>query len=160
VNGFGHVKTVNCALGEQAGTARFSDLADDDQNGIVRGGPGIDVPVRRLDDVDTGVGSIALLKVDVEGYERFVLAGAPRTLARTAVVFYESSESSFRSQGYGTGDVVRLLDAAGFRVLRFTDAETLEPIGVGHVSTVCENLVAVRDVDAFLARSGYRMGAR
>jgi FkbM family methyltransferase len=159
-NGFGQVTTVNCALGEREGTARFSDLAHDDLNGIVRDGPGIEVPVRRLDDVDTGAGPIALLKVDVEGYERFVFAGAPRTLARTAVVFYESFEANFRPHGYGTGDVVRMLVAAGFRVLRFTGAEALAPIDASHVSTVCENLVAVRDVDAFLARSGYSMEAR
>lgn len=46
---------------------------------VTRRGP-IEVPAVALDDLD--VGTVTLLKIDVENHERFVLAGARRTIAR------------------------------------------------------------------------------
>jgi FkbM family methyltransferase len=40
------------------------------------------VSVRRLDDIDLG-GGVGFLKIDVEGHEEAVLAGASRTLKQS-----------------------------------------------------------------------------
>ena len=49
----------------------------------------VDLPVERLDDVLTGVDWIDLLKIDVEGFEYQVLAGAESVLQRTGAVIVE-----------------------------------------------------------------------
>lgn len=49
----------------------------------------VELPVERLDDVLTGVDWIDLLKVDVEGFEYQVLAGAESVLQRTGAVIVE-----------------------------------------------------------------------
>nr|MDQ3093541.1 hypothetical protein [Actinomycetota bacterium] len=48
------------------------------------------------------------------GYERFVFAGAGKTLARTKAVYYEVSERNFNRFGYRTADVLQALAAHGF----------------------------------------------
>ncbi len=47
--------------------------------------------MQRLDDLDLGLGSPLLMKLDVQGFELEVLAGAPETLERTEVILSEVS---------------------------------------------------------------------
>jgi len=50
------------------------------------------VPVRRLDDLWTpAADDRVLLKIDVQGYEAYVLSGAPRTLANCSALITEMS---------------------------------------------------------------------
>src|SRR5262245_31378322 len=83
-----HVTVHGCALGERAGAARLLEPEifglnegaatvawSDDEPAI-----GFDVEMARLDAI-LDVERIALLKVDVEGFEPQVLAGAERLLA-------------------------------------------------------------------------------
>lgn len=86
------VVPVNSAIGRTAGTAWL-----DDRQGTVsahlapRSEHGHDVRVTPLDPLiaELGLGHVDLLKVDVEGAELEVLAGAQRTLGTTAAVFIE-----------------------------------------------------------------------
>lgn len=67
----------------------------------------VDLPLERLDDVLTGVDWIDLLKIDVEGFEYQVLAGAESVLQRTGAVIVE-----VRLDGQGNWsnlDVIELL---------------------------------------------------
>jgi FkbM family methyltransferase len=68
------------------------------------------LPVTSLDEATAGVGQIDLLKIDVEGFEVEVLAGASAVLSRTRLVLVEIS---FRD---GTGE--SNLDA--FEIIRRT----------------------------------------
>src|SRR5262249_18542532 len=77
LNGFANVRTVHAAAGESDGLLRLTDSRLDDQNRVSADGPGVSVPVRRLDDV-VPEGPVRLLKIDVEGFELFVLRGARR----------------------------------------------------------------------------------
>jgi FkbM family methyltransferase len=76
----------------------------------------IDVPVRRLDDilVDTDVGRIGLLKIDVEGWEPQVLDGAQECLRRTDRVVLELDRGKLPS-------VEQRLTAARLTVRRVID---------------------------------------
>jgi FkbM family methyltransferase len=49
------------------------------------------LPVARLDDVTAAIDAVDLLKVDVEGFEVEVLAGAPELLKRTHMLVVETS---------------------------------------------------------------------
>lgn len=80
----------------------------------------VTVPVRTLDDElrGTELSRPVLLKLDVQGYERWVLDGAPATLAGTEWVVLEAS---FRPMYDGEPvflDVVAYLGARGFQFLR------------------------------------------
>lgn len=85
--------------------------------------PAIEVPVRRLDAV---VGSRelarpALLKIDVQGFELAVLAGATRTLEQIDAVIVEVSfERSYAGQPLFS-EVNRLMDDLGWRSGRLLD---------------------------------------
>lgn len=153
-NGLDRVKTHNVALGSEDGTVSFSKRRADDQNSVATEATGLEVPVRRLDEFPVREGQIALLKVDVEGYEKFVLDGATALLPRVMCVKAEVSDPMFARFGQSTAQVVGLLMDAGFEVFR--------PGGDGHyhklprdhrVSTIDE-VVAIRDRAWYHERTG------
>jgi len=156
LNGGSNVRAFNFAVGEREGTVQFSDIRSDDQNSIITSGKGILVPLRPLDALDIGEPLIHLLKVDTEGYEKFVFQGAARLLAKTLTVHFESWNTSFAKYGYSSPDVFRLLEAAGFRV--FTVGENrFTPIPKGYNSNDVENLLALRSPQQFMERTGFRI---
>lgn len=159
LNGASNVRCHTVALGEQAGSVRFSDQGQDDRNRVVDQGTGRDVPVVRLDSLPVDAAEIALLKIDVEGYEKFVLDGAPTLLPRVACVVIETWERHFAGYGYSCGDVHARLRAHGFRLFRM-DAGALVEVADGYVSHTCEDIVGIRDIDAFVARTGMQPGAQ
>jgi FkbM family methyltransferase len=150
-----NVVLIHAAVGDKDGTVRFSSMSADDQNSIVaEDAQGVDVRAARLDSLPTGDGLLALVKIDVEGYEGLVLAGAPRTLARARCLYLEVWETHFRRYGYSCVDVWRLLGELGFRVARFAAGGVLEAVERDYVALNCENVVAVRDSSWFRARTG------
>lgn len=91
-------------------------------------------------------GNVALLKVDVEGFELPAFQGASRMLERTEAVLFESCERHANAFSYSCRDVFDLLRNAGFGIYRITAGRTIgEPIPDSHVSTDVENLIAVRN---------------
>lgn len=148
-----HIQLFNCALGESDGVVRFSDESQDDRNGIDDSGAQ-EVPVRRLDALPISEASIALLKVDVEGYEKYVLDGATALLPRVQCIFIETWEAHFTRYGYSCTDVHARLRAQGFRLFRVVDG-TLRDVEPGYVSERCEDLIGIRDAADFAARTGY-----
>ena len=149
-----NVQVHNVALGEREGSVRFSDQGQDDRNCVVDDDTGQEVPVVRLDSLPIRDQTIALLKIDVEGYEKFVLDGATGVLPGVQCVFIETWEEHFSRYGYPCVDVHQRLLAHGFRLFRFRD-EALCEVEPGYVSLKCEDLVGVRDVHDFTARTGY-----
>jgi len=88
-----------------------------------RQGPAIQVPLRRLDAVigRRVLARPALLKLDVQGSELAVLAGATKTLEQIDVVVVEVSfEPTYADQPL-FGDVHRFFDEAGWRLARPLD---------------------------------------
>ena len=66
------VVTYNLALGEKSGSIKFSSNRADDMNRVTNRKEDIDIKQIKLDDVTKDIPKINLLKVDVEGYEKFV----------------------------------------------------------------------------------------
>ena len=85
------------------------------------------VPVRRLDDLfEEGAWQVPLaLKIDTEGHELAVLAGAEKTLASCAVVYCETSVAARFEGGYRFSEVANFMLDHGFELVDVIDA----PVG-------------------------------
>jgi len=152
LNGAVTVQAENTALGDAQGELCFSDTRSDDQNSVQRSGPGIRVPVTTLDVLAAELAQIALLKIDVEGFEIAVLHGAAGVLSRTACVYCESFEQNLQKLGWSTSDLIGKLEDAGLQVFTGIKARSLRRVRPGYVSVQCEDLVAVRDREVILDR--------
>jgi FkbM family methyltransferase len=123
------IKLHGCAVGDRTGSARLhvtrasalaSLLAPSPE--LAKEYPGsaelvseIDVKVVRLDDALSDVPEIDLLKLDVQGFERWVIAGAPETLARTKMVLIEMNFIRHYSGELGMAGLASLLsETIGF----------------------------------------------
>ena len=104
-NGLDNVTVVDVALSDRDGTTRIAvgEVGNTGSAKLVDAG-GIEVECRRLDSVVHE--RVDVLKLDVEGYEAEVLAGAERTIAtsRPAVLFEVNDDRAaelLRTLGYG-----------------------------------------------------------
>lgn len=88
-------------------------------------GPGVDVNVRRLDDVlPRDLPGRVLLKIDVEGHELSVLKGAESTLSRHApTIVFEFSPDALRRAGTEPIALLEWLEARGYRFHSTGDLE-------------------------------------
>ncbi len=112
-NSLCQVRLFRCGLGRAAGEAVLSDPLPDNYTPTMLGEQGQSgriVPLRTLDDLaeECGIDRIDLLKVDVEGYEPEVFAGARRMLAggRVRAILCEFNEH-WLARGGTTGEAVR-----------------------------------------------------
>jgi FkbM family methyltransferase len=158
LNHCSNVATFNVALGDKKSEIFFSDMGrGDDQNHVSENNQGMSLKMVRLDDLSVTEPRIQLLKIDVEGYEKFVLEGASRTLEKVACVYFESWERHFKRYGYACSDVTRILSEKGFAILKLVGVDAVAPVEIDHNSTVCENLMAVRELEDFLERTKFHL---
>lgn len=151
-----HVKVFQLALGDRSGSVNFSDNTDnDDLNHIVaEEAGGITVPMRRLDDLLIA-NSVDLLKIDVEGYELIVLESAASLLPRVRCVLFEVEDEKCRRFGRGALELLSFVRSQGFRLLRIVGDSAADAL-VESIPNQSEDLVAVRDLNDFLQRTGYK----
>jgi FkbM family methyltransferase len=154
LNAFDNIETHNCALGDKSGHLNFSNDIADDQNCIVSS-DGIKVEVKKLEDA-VSPRKIDLIKIDVEGYELFVLRGGIKLLKHTDCIMFESSETSFNKYGYAAKDILKLFKENGFTVFRLTHNK-LYKLVEEYDSTETENMLAVKNIEGFLQRTGYEV---
>jgi FkbM family methyltransferase len=132
LNGY-RIEIVAAALDDRAGTGRLTQGLGP-KNHLVASPeePGSPVAVRTLDDV-LGERVADGVKLDVEGAERRVLAGAPAALAegRLRVIQMEYNHQSatyFGEDRFGLRD---LLADHGYRFYRPDDEGNLQPVRIG-----------------------------
>ncbi|WP_029002490.1 FkbM family methyltransferase [Azorhizobium doebereinerae] len=159
VNDLGaRVEIVPAALGRAAGSVRFT-AGQDTLNHVAEAGETADavtVPVERLDDVAARGGDVPrIIKIDVEGYETEVLAGADRTLASPDLlaVILELNGSGAR-YGFDDAALGARMSGLGFRPCRYdAAARVLSPLDQPNAA---QNTLFVRDraeVERRLARA-------
>ena len=152
----GRVLLVHAAVGNGHGEITFTDGALDDGNHVSVDGSGVRVSMRRLDDiVPAELSAVRLLKLDVEGYEKFVIEGGRRVVSQSEAIYFESSELLFGRYGYRSSEFLQLLRNEGFEILRLDNPDVVTVVPPNYVSHEIENLLAVRDVSAFVSATGY-----
>lgn len=137
LNGLDNVTVVHSAVCDRSGEIEFR-LHDDDSEGnsmvnFAADWPTVRVPAVSLDEyaADHGLERVDVVKVDVEGAEPLVLAGATRLLsaARPPVLIMESNPDALKAGGSSPADLRARLAAFGYRcygVERLT--QTAEPV--------------------------------
>ena len=129
LNGLTSVKIEACALGEIEGEMAFCD--DDALAHVEIAGDGPKVPVKRLDAILPG-GEIALLKVDVEGFELAVFRGAEIAMraGRLPVILFEMNHS-YERYGVTEAQIFGFLREHGYQIARYEhDARRLVTNGL------------------------------
>ncbi|CRI68124.1 Methyltransferase FkbM family [Thiocapsa sp. KS1] len=133
VNGLGErLRALNLGLGRAEGRLRFTGGLDAMNHVLAEGEVAenlMEVPVRALDSVLDGESPI-LIKMDVEGFETEVLAGAERTLADPGLlaIIMELNGSGSR-YGFDEDALHRDVLARGFATYRYRPFDrVLEPL--------------------------------
>lgn len=126
-NNLANVTPLECAVGENGGTATITDLPNHLSNTIVSGdGEGLTVNVRTLDDITADLRRpVDLIKINVEGAELAALRGAEETLRSTrhlAVSCHDFiARRGFSGLTCTKAEVHALLEERGFHVTERSD---------------------------------------
>lgn len=154
INGFGNVIVEAVALLDRPGEVelRIAELAHAGQNTVgsfayadVRGSDTKTVRAERLDTLieQLGLARLDVLKLDVEGAEHSVLAGAPRVLRELQpLMILELQNDSLRSLGSSRLDVIADLHSYGYDVRDFDLATGLVGTPSGEDDTMSLNVLA------------------
>jgi FkbM family methyltransferase len=114
----GAVHAHNIAAGARDATTYLEDRGTSDTAGAVTDGAGkaFRIQMHRLDALLAALAEkpVRLLKIDTEGYEKFVLEGATQTLSRTDAVIVEVIESNCRRFGYSGAETLGVLSGRGY----------------------------------------------
>lgn len=139
-----NVTVVECVAGAETAAVSFY-RAPADHFGMGSVGPqftqaGEELPQRPLDAVldETGVDSVDVVKLDIEGAEVGALRGLARRLSgtRPPVVIFEFADwAETRIAGQRAGDAQRFLQSLGYRLFAMSDGGTpaaiTEPLMIG-----------------------------
>lgn len=136
------ITVKHVALGAEVGVTHVSDLDMDDLNFVTD--EGIEVPISTLDKELAEVGHINLIKIDVEGYEKFVFEGAVKTFEKTDMIYFESSEPNFGRFGYTLDVILEQLNQAHFTVFSIKGDQKIEVKKGYRNYGEYENLLAVK----------------
>ncbi len=144
------VELHNVAIGEREGVARLKITRDttgasllqprEEMHAMVGSNWAIasevEVKMTTLDRLLVGLAEISLLKIDVQGYEKPVLAGAKQTLARTKFVLIELNFMPQYDGGSWLGEVHEILT----RDFGFFLANATAPQVLNGRASMCDGL--------------------
>lgn len=162
LNRITNVEAYNTALGNQKGHIYLSNKENDDMNRVSLNDEEncLRIPIATLDSFISENEKIALLKIDVEGYEKFVLEGAERTLAATECVCMEMFEKFLSEYGSSGHQAMKILEENKFRIFRFTDYKhnIIQEISSSYsLISGDEDILAIKNLDLFLEKTGFKL---
>lgn len=145
-NGFNNAAAHALALSDEPGEVEIGVQAGSDSGSVTAlkrpREVTVRVPTARLDDVLSPIpDDVALLKIDVEGFEGRVLRGAPETLKHVRTVLIELNSGALKAAGSSSVELLQILAAAGL-----TEVADLKVRGVRRFkrSVYVRNVVVTR----------------
>lgn len=140
-NNVANVIVSNAAVGAQSGTMRLHRYKSSNygRHSLLTdyGYGSRTVPIVDLDSAIQNLGlaerPVSILKIDVEGYEPAVIAGATKTLERTSAVIMEFSPGLSIAGGLTSDDMLDRLLAAGFMPFGLDQRGHAMPLSVGEL---------------------------
>jgi FkbM family methyltransferase len=142
LNQMTNVRPVQAACGEDFSWVSFEDKPADDMNRV--GATGINVPVIPAQSLVSDE-KIRLIKIDVEGFELFVMKGLSGALERTEALYFEVGDTHFEDFGYTFSDVHDFLRRHQFGIWKFEESGSMVPVeGPGDRFARVQNLVALK----------------
>lgn len=144
LNKFTNCKTYNVALGEKNGEQNWEEKHADDQSKINISHSKIKVKMNQLDEYCAPFSKIDLLKIDVEGYEYFVLKGATETLKKTDCVYFEAKESHASHYNYTISNIIIFLKTHNFDCY-LLENQTFVKLENDFSPQKCVNIIASKD---------------
>jgi FkbM family methyltransferase len=144
LNNFNNIQTFNFGLSDSDTLLNFTNTFDT-MNHVSdsKSNNTIIVPVKKLDDFTKNFNIIDLIKIDVEGYELFVLKGAIATLRKTKKIIFESDSRLQNNYNYKTTDIINFLKNENFVIYKIVDSKILSEIPDNYFSVEGEDLVAI-----------------
>ena len=156
LNNFLNIKAFNYAVGNFSERKYFSNENTDDQNVVMQENKGIIVQMKKLDELPINDKEIHLLKIDVEGYEKFVIEGGNRILQHTKCLYFESYEKHFNQFNYSTTDLIKLLASQGFVCYKIDEEDFINRVPENYISETCENLIGIKNLEEFMTRTNFK----
>jgi FkbM family methyltransferase len=164
LNQWKHVELHPVALSDHAGSAELITATEGKAayNSLAKPYVGGELGTQRVDTTTWDsfanesklTGKIALMKIDVEGWETKVLAGAVDTLSRSdaPVLQVEFTEDAAQNAGSSTPALFQQIEQLGYRLYRWNPWEsTLQRETPGSTYPYI-NLFAIKDLNAAMAR--------
>ena len=155
LNQLSNIEAHNIALGAEEGEAYLQEDRTDDTSWInpQASASGYRVPVKPLDCLHLQTeGRVTTMKIDVEGYELYVLRGGRELLSKTHFLCLEMGDRHSERVGYAARELMSFLEREGWRLFRTPDTQTLEEITSNYQPPDVENLIAARDIDLLRER--------
>jgi len=81
----------------------------------------INIDVDTLDNMIEKHGKPNYIKIDVEGYELYVLKGMTRILSKKPILYIEMIESNFANFSYTSLDLIKFLEKYGYNYTQIDD---------------------------------------
>lgn len=161
LNNLRNVEIHNLAIGNESGKIYLMDISSDVLNQVAMeiGENVIEVPIKTLDQLKFNSNKkIALLKVDVEGYEKFVFEGAQRLLENVQCIYFEAWCKHFEKFEYSLDEIRNILAGKHFKVYKFKNSSSqITPLPTIYQPKKCENLIAIKNLEDFLSRTSMRL---
>lgn len=131
INDFNHVQCFNIGLSDKSGTLDFytSQSGHDAWDSFAvdargRLGNSVSVPVQALDEIvqTHTITRIDFIKIDVEGWEKFVIMGGTECLTtQSPIVMVEFTDENTFNAGYRTLDIYEAMESLGYRWFMIED---------------------------------------
>lgn len=152
LNGLSNVRPQAMAVAAESGSVQFHVDPKSRMTGSIASGTSssVNVPCTTLDAFTRqhSIDRVALLKVDVEGFEQLVFQGAGALLRdrKIGIVYYEVCPPLARSAGFTASAATETLIASGYSVKRLNASGQLVPATPKDVEFVeLDNWIAVSD---------------
>jgi FkbM family methyltransferase len=146
LNNFSNINVYRLALGEQTEPKQLHEVYsfNTGANRILNASAENRSETISVDTLDNVVGELGLrrmdiLKIDVEGYELFVLRGGEKTIQQfKPILFVELADDNLKAHGLTSHDIVRFIHRLDYTIF---DAKTSRPLDLSadkiHTDVLC-----------------------